>query len=564
MKSIWEVPYLVVDVETSGSNPKENKIIEIACITVIGGEITDVFSSLVNPHQFIPPFIAKMTGISNELVYTAPEMDFIMPQLNDIFNQKNAVFVAHNARFDWSFVSEAFVSCGYSAPKVPRLCTVKLSRRLLPKDLKKNVGSLAQHFNINVTNRHRASGDAIATAFILNELLDITEQNHNVQYVEELIIFQNKPIRNFRTSSASFQMLENTLKELPEEPGVYYFFDDKGKILYIGKAKILKERVRSYFNNEMVTSKKISDLMKIIHKIQWDITDSELSALLLESKKIKEFKPPYNTIDKIYRKYPFIRLTTYEIFPKIEMCFNVEEDGSEYFGPFRSISLVQDLILTIEKQFKIRKCDKDFSPRTDNKPCFYYHIKRCDAPCSELTTPVEYALEIDKIRYFLGGFSEGIIEQMERKMFDFAENMQFEKAASLRYRIRELKSLFDRKYQVPTSVNKNNLLFILPVSNRDKTVELYLIKSGRLIYQAVTGRMASLSNLFGIIHDEFFNSTESQLNYTFEEIDELRIITSYAYRNRDAGKFIYIENKSEDAIQAEIEGSIRNIEFHPN
>lgn len=561
MKSIWEIPFVVVDVETSGSNAVSNRITEISCVTLVGGVITDVYTSLINPHQFIPSFIVNMTGITNEMAYNAPELETIIDKLNDIMNQKDAVFVAHNARFDWGFVSAAFESLQYPVPKIPRLCTVKLARRLLPKNKKKNVGALAEYFHIQIIDRHRASGDAIATAKILAELLEICESNHAINSVEQLLAFQNKPIQNFRSPIASFKRIESTINELPESPGVYYYLDRNEQIIYIGKSKSLKERVKSYFGTDGTTSKKIADMVKSIHYLKWQETDSELSALLLESKEIKTYQPIFNTAEKAFRKYPFIRLTTNETFPVAEMCFAPEDDKAEYFGPFRSIALVQDLLITMEKQFKLRKCTEELHPDKSVQPCFYHHIKRCDAPCSMNITKEDYEQELSKVRYFLSGYSDGIIAQMERKMTEFADNLQFEKASSLKYRIRELRSLFERKYQIPTSVNKNSFIFMHPVSSRDKTLEIYLILQGKLIYQTLLGRNSDLNEFKEKIISEYFNKKNESKNYSFGEIDEIRIITSYAYRKRNTGKFIYTDNKSANELTEEFEFSIRNLGF---
>lgn len=560
MQSIWDIPFIVVDVETSGSNPETNRIIEIAAITTIGGEVVSKYTSLVNPHQFIPPFIANMTGISNEMAYTAPEIEEVFPELNRVFSRKNAVFVAHNARFDWSFVSAFFTSAGSIPPKIPKLCTLKLARRLLTKNQRKNVGALAEHFNIQIQDRHRAYGDAIATAYILIELLERAEQEQNISQLDELLLFQNKPIRNFKPASQTFNRIKEKLGELPSEPGVYNFLDKNGNILYIGKAKSLKDRVRSYFYIETVTSKKIADMVKKIHDIRWECTGTELSALILESKKIKEHKPPFNTVDKKYKSYPFIKITN-EDYPRLEMAHSVEDDGGEYFGPFQSPTLVEEILLTLEKQFKVRKCERPFNPNTSNRACFYYHIKRCDAPCTLEISSEDYKKEFEKVRYFLSGFADGIIRQLESKMHIFAEKLNFEKAQQLKYQVQELKKLFERKYSVPMSLNSNNLVFVHPASSRDKTVELFFIRTGKLHFQDIIGRMSPLSEITDKIDEVYFNGFNSNMNLTIEDANEIRIITSWTYRKQNKGVFLYTDGKNLEEIQKELEEIIRATEF---
>lgn len=562
MKSIWDIPFIVVDVETSGSSPTDNRIIEIACVTVIGGEIVSKYTSLVNPHQFIPPFISKMTGISNEMAFAAPEIEEVFPEINRIFNRNDCVFVAHNARFDWSFVASFFSASGAQVPKLPKLCTLKLSRRLLPKKLKKNVGSLAEFFNVQIKDRHRALGDALATAYILLELMQKAESEHNINKLDELLIFQNRQIKNFRSESENMQILKEKIRTIPEEPGVYKFFDKRSNLLYIGKAKSLRDRVKTYFYDETVTSKKISEMIRRIHDIQWDVTGTELSALLLESKLIKSEKPPYNTANKVYKKYPFIKLTN-EDFPRLEMAFAADDDGAEYFGPFQSPTLVEELILTLEKQFKVRKCEKTFAPAENSKPCFYYHIKRCDAPCALLTSSDEYSAELKKIRYFLGGFNDGIIRQLEGKMESFAEQLNFEKANQLKIQIIELKKLFERKYSVSTSINSTNMMLIHPASANFTGAEIFFIRMGKLVHNRICCSDDNMEDLFEKVVEIFFNGFDESSAVTLEDAFEMRIIASWSYRNKSSSYFVYTDDKDKFDVFAELSNIIETINTKP-
>lgn len=557
MQSIWETPFVVVDLETTGSSPSKNRIIEVAAVTLIGGEISSKFSSLINPHQFIPSFIAKMTGISNNMVYQAAEETEVLPKLQKILSMPGAVFVAHNVSFDWSFIRETFNRLELDVPKIPRLCTLKLSRRILIKNLKKNVGSLSEHFKIKLFNRHRAFGDAAATAMILKELLEIAEKDHNINNRDELIAFQNKPIRNFKVPTRTYKRLENKIKQLPEEPGVYYYLGKELEILYIGKAKSLKKRIRSYFNSEPITSRKISNMLKKTFDLKWETTGSELSAILLESIEIKRHRPPFNTVDKIYREYPFIRITTHQKFPVIESAESIEPDGAEYYGPFRSRYLVNEIIEIISRQFKLRKCERPFNGKQNQKPCFYFHIKKCESPCSGNISEKEYKKELNKVEYFLSGFSNGIISQLQKKMEDFSKTLEFEKALQIKEQLFELRKLFEKDKNVPTSVNKNTVLLVLPTNLDDSSVEIFFIRSGRLIHREIVFAKHDLDPLADMIHDIYFNGHIENGIYTKEDINNLKLITGWTYRNRDVGDYLYVEGKTEKELFAQIEEIIR-------
>ena len=198
MTSFWDYKYIVTDVETTGANSDKNRITEIACVVVQSGEIVHEFSSLINPHQFIPPFISNMTGIHNDMVYNAPEYSDILPKIQEILNQKNAVFVAHNVQFDWSFLQNAFWREKIQFPTIPQICTLKIARSLFPQNMKKNVGALAEYFHYPLKDRHRALGDAKATALILIEFLELLESDHGFNTLEEVLHFQSKRKNNFK------------------------------------------------------------------------------------------------------------------------------------------------------------------------------------------------------------------------------------------------------------------------------------------------------------------------------------------------------------------------------
>jgi DNA polymerase III subunit epsilon len=561
MFSIWDVPFIVTDVETSGSNPVTNRIIEISCVTVQSGEIVSEFSSLVNPHQFIPEFIQKMTGIKNEIAFNAPEPEEVFPMISKLMTEANVVFVAHNVKFDWSFVKQSLIREKLPAPELEKICTLKLARRLLQPDLKKNLGSLSHYFNIIIKNRHRASGDALATAKVLIELLELVEKEFNVNTLQDLLNFQNRPLKQATPKFNNFESLGPVLASIPNEPGVYYFKDKKENILYIGKAKSLKDRVSSYFRNDFFRTKKISKMLKQIADIHWECTDTELAAMILESREIKRLLPPYNTMDKNYTTHPFIKITTNEFFPRLEITYTINEDGSEYFGPFRSSFLIKSIIESVNKIFKLRKCEKNINPGLSNKPCFYYHIKKCYSPCSQLEVADEYNAEVEKVKNYLGGFSNGVIEQLENRMETLAEEMKFEKAALLRNNIFELQRVLERHDKVPTSINKNNIIIILPVSSREKTIEMFFIKTGKLVFQSTIGRKSPLNSFSDLIHNTYFNNHDSILKFEPDDINELKIITSWVHRNRENSVYIYIEGKSEEVILDEFENRIRNITF---
>lgn len=548
-----EVPFLVVDVETTGPSGKENRITEIACIVVRDGEIIEEFSSLVNPHQHIPSMIAQITGISNGMVYNAPETDEVMRRLRPLFSQPYAVFVAHNVAFDWSFVSHTFARSALPiAAEMPRLCTYKLAKRLFPKRVKLNLGALASYFDISIANRHRAHGDAFATAQAFIKMLDILQEQFNVQTLDELLTFQNKRLSNFKKVPKSIQALQEQIQNLPDEPGVYYFRDQHDTILYIGKAKSLKNRVSSYFLPSAQHVGKIRDLVKQVRDIQWQTTGTELSALLLESKEIKFHKPQYNTLIKKYRRYPFLRLgapghgqATPDIdLKRLDVRLEIEDDGAEYFGPFGSRGSAEAVVDIINRTFGLRKCNEPFTPSADFTPCFYHQIKRCHAPCALLQSREDYERETDTVRKFLSGERIGIVAALKTAMQESSERLDFEEAGLLRNRMKELERIFFRQRQISSSINENNVVIIVPTEERDKKVEVFFIRHGRLHFQRLVGKKLPVKELERALVTVYFDGTDAPPHSRKEEIDEIRIIASWIYQRRNDGVFLYMQGKT--------------------
>lgn len=544
-----DIPFIVTDVETTGTNPRDNRVIEVACVVVQGGEVLEEYSSLVNPGQHIPSFIANMTGISNAMVYNAPSPEEVFRPVSRLLTLPNAIFVAHNVTFDWSFIAHSLVRCGFAVPEdIPRLCTYKMARRLLPRHTKFNLGALSAHFNINIRDRHRAGGDASATAALLNRLLGILEDTHGVGMAEDLLMFQNRRLQNFKSVPSYIRKMQDTLARLPNEPGVYFFRGASEEILYIGKAKSLRDRVQSYFQQGATHTKKIQELVRQVQKITWECTGTELSALLLESREIKAHKPRYNTMIKRYRRYPFLRLSACT-FPRLEWCDEIEEDGAEYFGPFGSRSSVESILDTINRTFRLRECAGTLQPHKDNTPCFYYQIQRCDAPCAQSQSPEEYAVEVDRVRGFLSGRREGILAVLRQAMDESAQRLDFEEAIILRNRMRELERVFFRQAQIAASVNSHNLIIAVPVSEGG-AVEVFFVRFGRLLYQRTVTRQTPRREFERQITKIYFSGEVAPRHCRKEEIDEIRIIAGWLHRHRDDGKFLYINGLTyEEVVQ---------------
>lgn len=280
--------FAVVDIETTGGFPQQHGITEIAIVLMNGTEIEGQYSSLVNPHQPIPPFIVNMTGISDAMVSRAPSFHVVAEKIYQLLH--NRVFVAHNVNFDFSFVKHHLQEAGFQL-QTPKICTIRTSRKVFPGFRKYGLGHLTRELGIHIENRHRAGGDALATAKVMQLIL----AKDGMPVIKEMLKKEHR-----------FQILpphlpEQQVKDLPAQPGVYYFKDAKGKVIYVGKAKNLSKRVVSHFTG-LDTSKKRQEFLRNIHAIEFNVCPTEFSACLLESVEIKRLWPAYNKSQKRYEQ----------------------------------------------------------------------------------------------------------------------------------------------------------------------------------------------------------------------------------------------------------------------
>ena len=363
--------YAVIDLETTGGKPFQDRIIEIAIVLHDGQQIVESFSSLVNPERPIPPFISKLTGIQPEMLSDAPKFYEIAKKVVEM--TESAIFVAHNAHFDYSFLKAEFKTLGYQYQR-KTLCTLRLSRQLLLAP-SYSLGKLCKHLGIGLQNRHRAEGDATATAHLLAHLIETDAQSTEQGILNEEIKLPTLP------PNISHEAFE----ELPEDVGVYYFLDQAGDILYIGKSKNIKRRVATHFQTASQNRKQIA-MKNQIHGMRYTETGSELVALLLESAEIKKYKPRFNRAQRrsIFRYGIFYRFNA-----KGYMEFYVDKIKTAV--PLFFADTMPNAQKILQYQFKKHQlCAKYCGLYPHEGPCFDYHIKACQGACIGQEAPESY------------------------------------------------------------------------------------------------------------------------------------------------------------------------------
>ena len=359
--------FSIIDVETTG-NPK-NKITDISIFTTDGKSIIKEFHSLVNPSTTIPRNITRLTGISDETVKDAPKFFEIAKQVLD--NTRDSIFVAHNVNFDFNVIKKEYRELGYSF-KRKKLCTVKLSRKIIPGHKSYSLGKLCADLKIPIHGRHRAKGDTFATF----KLFKLLFEKSNGNFIENEI--------HKKQLTVSKYLHEKDLDYLPNEIGVYYFWNNDNKIIYVGKSIKIKDRVISHFRN---SSKKEIKLCQETTKVTYTVTGSDLIAQLLESAEIKKHYPIFNRKQKrIQENYALTYFTNKDgiIELKIDYLKRVTNPLITYEGSKKAKDHLKYIVET--NQFCLKYCDLEKGKNS----CFYFQIKKCFGICCNKESNGEY------------------------------------------------------------------------------------------------------------------------------------------------------------------------------
>lgn len=386
-----KMEYAIVDIETTGGNAGGSRITEIAVIIHNGKEVTDRWETLVNPQQHIPLYITALTGISNEMVYEAPLFQDIAKELFNLLS--NRIFVAHNVNFDYSFVRHQLEEAGFKFT-APKLCTVRAARKIKPGLPSYSLGNLCRFLDISLENRHRAGSDADATAVLLSLLLKNDGEGEIQKMIKKTAADQRLPAN----------LSPEDFERLPEKPGVYYFYNQQKKVIYVGKAVNIKRRVASHFTGHKITPQR-QHFLRDIHGISFEVCATQLMALLLECTEIQKLWPIYNkalkrfepkfglfeytarngyrylAVGKVSKQQPCI-----EFFGTVNECINLLRSLQEKFNlDYRFCKyavtvekegiLVQDLSDLPEVDFHNLQVQKAVDSITENKASFYIKDK---------------------------------------------------------------------------------------------------------------------------------------------------------------------------------------------
>jgi DNA polymerase-3 subunit epsilon len=459
--------YAIVDIETTGGKYNEEGITEIAIYQHNGQQVTDQFISLVNPERAIQPFVEKLTGINSKMLRSAPRFFEVAKRIIEI--TENCLIVAHNADFDYRILRTEFKRLGYNYER-NSLCTVALSQQLLPEMESHRLGKLVRSLGIPISDRHRAQGDAQATVKLFELLL---EKDSN----KEILKSQIRALHTHQVPSKYLSIID----ELPTATGVYYLHNAVGDILYIGKSKNIQKRVRTHLTAKDRKSQKIQ---KNLHKVNFEITGSELIALLKEQHEIKKNQPRINK-DGRYRLYPMgLRIDTQT--PYHQLVLEQVRNDRQYLIVFKNGRVAKHLMKQWMEKFEL--CHKHSSLQDSEGACYAFKNSQCRGACLEEEDPHSYNQRLNQLQYqnnyphdnFLmicngrkdGEYSFILIENQSFKGYGFYElNHQIKSREKIISRMIAMDDNSDCQALILAHINKNKFRKLIPLEGSEVKIQ---------------------------------------------------------------------------------------------
>ncbi len=471
--------FCVVDLETTGSTA-DDRITEIGAVKVRGGEVIGEFQTLINPRTHIPPLIAVLTGITDQVVADAPRLREVFGSFLQ-FSQ-GAVLVAHNANFDTGFLRRACAALGQPWPSPTVLDTVALARCALMRDEVPNcrLSTLARHFGSPTTPNHRALTDAQATVDVLHGLIERVG-NLGVHTVEDLLEFT-------RQVSPQRRSKRHWAQGLPSAPGVYWFVSDgtdragnpTRQVLYVGKSKNLASRVRSYFTASEKRPR-IDEMVRVATGVEHLVCRTGLESDVRELRLIAAHAPRYNRRSKFPERQVWVKLTR-EIFPRLSLVRSVRDDGADYFGPFSRRASAEAAMAALHDAFPIRQCTDRLSVRGGGSPCALAELQRCCAPCDARVTPTDYGFLVDQVRNAISLDIRPVVSAARPRLTALVAQQRFEDAGVVAGRLELFARSVVRHHRVRSLASCAQ---IVAAARAEAGWEIHVVRHGRLAAAAL-------------------------------------------------------------------------------
>lgn len=543
MRPLAATRFVVLDLETTGGGPGPAGITEIGAVRVVDGRLRETFSTLVHPRQRIPPFVSRLTGITDEMVAEAPPIAEVLPALLEFLGDD--VVVAHNADFDMGHLDAASRATTGAALDRPSVCTLRLARRLMPGLRRRSLDAVAGALGIACWGRHRALPDARIAAEIFCVFLERLAER-NVRRLDELLDFQ-------RSASDGRPFVVHVprarLDEAPQRPGVYHLLGADGRLLYVGKAVRLRERLASYFTNARGHSPKTLALVRQVHDFRVHETGSELAASLLEARHIRELRPPFNRAGRHLPRVGFLKLGVRNPFPRLWVTERLASDRAVYVGPFRSRDGAEFAHAVLSRLFGLRTCPGRLRPSPDVTPCLSGQVGACTAPCAARIDEAAYRARVDELLAFLEGRTAAPIDRLVDRRDAYAGALRFEAAARVQRDLETLEAIRRRQATLSWIVARQNFVVLLPSAARDDAM-LYVVLGGRLALETRVTAAADLVVALRFVEERWARFQDEPLGR--DDVDGTTILAAWL-RDRGAREGVLLALDSPGALRERLD-----------
>lgn len=518
--------FTVLDLEMTGLEPARTAIIEIGAARVRDGRVVEEFQQLVNPRIRLPPFIVGLTGIDDAMLADAPHITEVWPQFRAFVG--DTILVAHNAAFDIACLNRTSMRLSGRELDNHQICTLKLARLLLPELGKRGLDALAGHFGILQADRHRALGDVRVTVEVMFHLLEIL-QARGIDRLDQVLEFQNhahdgRPFVSF--------LPREKVASLPEVPGIYRLLGEAGELLYIGKAKNLRERVASYLTNAAAHGDRTLDLIRATHDVRVEMLGSELEAALAEAEAIRHEKPPFNRLGRHLPRIAFIKLGLNDEFPRLSITKKMSARGrARYIGPFRSSKEAERIRDILTREFRLRTCSGTLHPDPAFAPCSQYTQGRCTAPCAGRVAADAYADQVDVLIGRLHGQTADLDDLLANRARQRENRRQYEGAVYSKRELDALRALVGIQRQLGWLFEQQHWVVFERAVDR-RIALAYGIVAGRLAMRARLSDEAEIDGFCATLRAALTNPPTS----TADDIEGTTILAAWMRdRTRERG-----------------------------
>lgn len=550
---LYKLPFTVVSVQTLNDAQSNAEVVAVSCLRIRDNHIADALHLRLNPGITLPEEFTRRTGLYNAALLNQPSLPDALPEVA-AFIGRDIIFWTGSPR-KTNAVHRHF---RLTQPRERQFFLQTLAEKALPELPRHNLATLAAHFGLPAEHLQQPEATAITASEVLLRVLETLRERHDVSSLIDLLNVcpAVKPFQRRTRNDLAFD--RNQLKHYPTQPGVYFMKNRMGEILYIGKAKNLRNRLRSYFQKQSRLPEKIAAMMKQVAMIDTRVVGSELEALLLESRLIKQHQPFFNKKIKDYQRMLFMKVSTPDTFPKISISHETDDPHAAYFGPFNGKSALLYKLEILNRVFKLRDCsDRKFAEHRQS-PCMQYQLGLCSGPCAGLISAKDYQESVADFMRYLAQQPSNTIDHLMAKRDAYGEALQFEKAALIQEQLDLLERLQLRSYGLTKAIEEHHCLIILPAAEPNAYRLLGVVQGQPYEWQTHhpgTDDERDLSDWLARLfsHLEALENSGQRASMPKAMFEEARLISQWLeHRTDDDGFVIYLRHKHPDQVLNEL------------